>query len=139
MSRFLGVIFGLGTALSLSACGFHPLYATGTTPEGMSNYFGQVFVETIPGRQGVHLRNQLMDALTPQGTPASAAYKLSVKLEDVREGLAIRRNTEITRYNYRLTARSAVPPLTAHLRCAMNFLRRSVVSSCEKFFFAVEG
>jgi LPS-assembly lipoprotein len=70
----------------------------------MSNYFQQVFVEPIPGRQGVHLRNQLMDALTPQGTPGSAAYKLTVKLEDVREGLAIRQNTEITRYNYRLTA-----------------------------------
>ncbi|MEQ1867961.1 MAG: LPS assembly lipoprotein LptE [Micropepsaceae bacterium] len=104
MSRFLGVAFVVGAALALSACGFRPLYATGTTPDGMETYFSQVFVEPIPGRQGVHLRNQMMDALTPQGTPSSAAYKLSIKLEDVKEGLAIQSNTQITRYNYRLTA-----------------------------------
>ncbi len=104
MSRFLGVAFVVGAALALSACGFRPLYATGTTPDGMATYFSQVFVEPIPGRQGVHLRNQMMDALTPEGTPSSAAYKLSIKLEDVKEGLAIQSNTQITRYNYRLTA-----------------------------------
>jgi LPS-assembly lipoprotein len=104
MRRVLGVIFGLGAALSLSACGFRPLYATGATPDGISAYFNQVFVEPIPGRQGVHLRNQLMDALTPAGTPGSAAYSLSIKLDDVKEGLAIQANTQITRYNYRLNA-----------------------------------
>jgi LPS-assembly lipoprotein len=104
MSRFLGLAFVVGAALALSACGFRPLYATGTTPDGMETYFSQVFVEPIPGRQGVHLRNQMMDALTPEGTPSSAAYKLSIKLEDVKEGLAIQANTQITRYNYRLTA-----------------------------------
>jgi LPS-assembly lipoprotein len=96
--------FVVGAALALGACGFRPLYATGTTPDGMETYFSQVFVEPIPGRQGVHLRNQMMDALTPEGTPSSAAYKLSIKLEDVKEGLAIQANTQITRYNYRLTA-----------------------------------
>ena len=105
MNRFLGVTFIVGAALALSACGFRPLYATGTTPDGMETYFSQVFVEPIPGRQGVHLRNQMLDALTPDGTPGSSAYKLSIKLEDVKEGLAIQTNTQITRYNYRLTAK----------------------------------
>ena len=105
MSRFLGVALGVGLALGLGGCGFHPLYATGNTPDGMPSYFSQVFVEPIPGRQGVHLRNQLMDALTPEGTPASAAYRLAVKLEDLKEGLAIQTNTQITRYNYHLTAK----------------------------------
>ena len=70
MSRFLGLVFGLAAALSLGGCGFRPLYAVGTTPEGVNSYFTQVFVEPIPGRQGVHLRNQMMDALTPEGTPS---------------------------------------------------------------------
>jgi len=105
MNRILGLVFGLATALSLGACGFRPLYAVGTTPEGISTYFTQVFVEPIPGRQGVHLRNQLMDQLTPEGTPSAAAYRLSIKLEDVKEGLAIQENTQITRYNYSLTAK----------------------------------
>ena len=105
MNRVLGLAFVLVAAVSLSACGFRPLYATGTTPDGMSSYFTQVFVEPIPGRQGVHLRNQMLDALTPGGTPSAAAYRLSIKLEDVKEGLAIQENTQITRYNYSLTAK----------------------------------
>jgi LPS-assembly lipoprotein len=105
MKKFLGLALGLAAALSLGACGFRPLYAVGTTPDGVNSYFTQVFVEPIPGRQGVHLRNQMMDALTPDGTPSSAAYRLSIKLEDVKEGLAIKENTQITRYNYSLTAK----------------------------------
>lgn len=92
-------------ALSLAGCGFRPLYAVGTTPEGMSTYFGQVFVEPIPGRQGVHLRNQLLDAMTPEGTPTNSAYRLVVDLKDLKEGLAIQENTQITRYNYTLNAK----------------------------------
>jgi LPS-assembly lipoprotein len=53
----------------------------------------------------VHLRNQLLDALTPQGTPSNSAYRLSIKPVDVKEGLAIKENTQITRYNYSLTAK----------------------------------
>jgi LPS-assembly lipoprotein len=92
-------------ALSLAGCGFRPLYAVGTTPDGMSSYFGQVHVDPIPGRQGVHLRNQLLDAMTPDGTPTNAAYNLNVQLSDTKEGLAIQENTQITRYNYTLTAK----------------------------------
>lgn len=98
-------LFVFAAALSLSGCGFRPLYAVGTTPEGMSTYFEQVFVEPIPGRQGVHLRNQMLDAFTPQGTPTNAAYRLGIKLDAVKEGLAIQANTQITRYNYSLTAK----------------------------------
>ena len=92
-------------AISLAGCGFRPLYAVGTTPDGMSSYFGQVYVDPIPGRQGVHLRNQLLDAMTPDGTPTHAAYNLNVQLSDTKEGLAIQENTQITRYNYTLTAK----------------------------------
>jgi len=105
MMKFVALVVGAAAALSLGACGFRPLYAVGTTDEGISTYFTQVYVDPIPGRQGVHLRNQLMDQLTPEGTPGSAAYKLSIKLEDIKEGLAIKENTQITRYNYTLIAR----------------------------------
>lgn len=105
MNKFLSLVLALAAAAALSGCGFRPLYAVGTTPEGVSSYFSQVFVEPIPGRQGVHLRNQMMDALTPEGTPGSAAYRLSIKLDDIKEGLAIKENTQITRYNYSLTAK----------------------------------
>jgi LPS-assembly lipoprotein len=83
-------------AVALSACGFRPLYATDTTVGGMSQYYAQVFVEPS---------NQLMDTLTPAGTPQSAAYRLSIKLEAAKEGLAIQEDTRITRYNYNLIAK----------------------------------
>ena len=105
MKIVVGAFFAVVSMLALSGCGFRPLYAVGTTPEGMDTYFGQVFVEPIPGRQGVHLRNQLLDALTPSGTPSGAAYRLGIKLEDIKEGLAIQANTQITRYNYTLIAK----------------------------------
>ena len=76
MRMHVAAILVAGGALLLVGCGFRPLYATGTTPDGMSAYFEQVLVEPIPGRQGVHLRNQLMDALTPKGTPSTVAYRL---------------------------------------------------------------
>jgi LPS-assembly lipoprotein len=105
MKRVLGFAVAVCAAASVSACGFRPLYATGTTPEGMTQYYQQVLVEPIEGRQGVHLRNQLLDAFTPGGTPASGAYRLSIKLEEQKEGLAIQQDTRITRYNYNLTAK----------------------------------
>jgi LPS-assembly lipoprotein len=100
-----------GLALSLGACGFHPLYASppgangDAVGQGMTQYYSQVLVEPIQGRQGVHLRNQLMDVLTPGGTPSNAAYRLSIRLEEQKEGLAIQTDTRITRYNYNLTAK----------------------------------
>ena len=105
MKRVARAVVVAAAAISLAGCGFRPLYAVGTTPDGMSSYFGQVYVDPIPGRQGVHLRNQLLDAMTPGGTPSSAAYNLNVQLNDTKEGLAIQENTQITRYNYTLTAK----------------------------------
>ena len=107
MKRVLGFACVVGLAASLGACGFHPLYATGSSGanEGMTQYYQQVLVEPIPGRQGVHLRNQLMDNFTPGGTPSNAAYRLSIRLEEQKEGLAIQQDTRITRYNYNLTAK----------------------------------
>jgi LPS-assembly lipoprotein len=105
MKRVLGFALAVCAVSSLSACGFRPLYATGTTPEGMTQYYQQVAVEPIQGRQGVHLRNQLTDAFTPGGMPVSAAYRLTIRLEEQKEGLAIQHDTRITRYNYNLTAK----------------------------------
>jgi LPS-assembly lipoprotein len=105
MNRYLGLCLTVSTALSLSGCGFRPLYATESTPAGIAVYFEQIYVSDIGGRTGRVLRNQLMDAFTPGGTPKSAAYHLEIELNDGKEGLAIQENADITRYNYTLTAK----------------------------------
>jgi LPS-assembly lipoprotein len=104
MNRLIGVCMAAAAALSLSGCGFRPLYATESTPAGIAVYFEQIYVSDIGGRTGRVLRNQLMDAFTPSGTPSSAAYRLEIELVDSKEGLAIQENADITRYNYTLTA-----------------------------------
>jgi LPS-assembly lipoprotein len=103
--RFAALVIIGAMTQALSACGFRPLYATESTPAGIAVYFNEIFVEDIPARTGLILRNQLMDAFTPGGTPAASAYRLVVVLEEKREGLAIQENADITRYNYTLIAR----------------------------------
>ncbi len=105
MNRVLGICLASAAALSLGACGFRPLYATESTPAGIAVYFEQIYVDDIGGRTGRVLRNQLMDAFTPGGTPKSAAYRLEIELNDGKEGLVIQENADITRYNYTLTAK----------------------------------
>jgi LPS-assembly lipoprotein len=105
MNRLIGLCLASAAAVSLSACGFRPLYATESTPAGIAVYFEQIYVADIGGRTGRVLRNQLMDAFTPSGTPASAAYRLEIELTDGKEGLVIQENADITRYNYTLTAK----------------------------------
>lgn len=105
MKRIFGLCLAAAAAVSLSACGFRPLYATESTPAGITVYFEQIYVAEIGGRTGRVLRNQLMDAFTPEGTPKSAAYRLEIELGDNKEGLVIQENADITRYNYTLTAK----------------------------------
>jgi len=113
MKRVFGFALAVCAAAALSACGFHPMYAESTTPGGLMKYYNQVLVEPIQGRQGVHLRNQLMDAFTPQGTPTAVSYRLSIRLEEQKEGLAIQQDTRITRYNYNLTAKYELKDATS--------------------------
>jgi hypothetical protein len=69
-----------------------PSAATGTTPEGITTYFTQVFVSR--SCRGACICNQLMDALTcgNAAPPPPAQHQA----EDVKEGLAIQENTQIT-------------------------------------------
>jgi LPS-assembly lipoprotein len=110
--RWLAVSAMAIAALTLGGCGFRPLYATESTPAGIAVYFNEIYVEEIAGRTGLVLRNQLMDAFTPGGTPKASAYRLEIVLEDKREGLAIQENTDITRYNFTLTAKFSLRDAT---------------------------
>lgn len=90
------------------SCGFKPLYVERTTNEkwyfqsqfdGTINHeMEQVKVESINGRFGQLLRNDLLDMLTPSGIPSNPKYKLYVMLEseDVARQ-ALRRDITATR------------------------------------------
>ena len=90
--------------LILSGCGFTPLYATRTASGPMSVEFAAIRIEPIPDRLGQNVRNNLIDLLNGGVEPDAPSYRLTVRLTEDREGLAIERDTSITRYNYSLVA-----------------------------------
>lgn len=104
IGKFVAAIFAGLALAALGGCGFTPLYATQTANGPMSAALSAIRVEPIPDRLGQYVRNNLIDLLNPQGEPQAPAYRLIVRLSEDREGLAIERDTSITRYNYSLLA-----------------------------------
>ena len=88
----------------VGGCGFRPLYGQPTSGHGTVAELAAVAVNPIPDRLGQLVRNHLRDQLAPRGTPARPRYRLEIALASASEGLAIKRDEEITRSNLRLTA-----------------------------------
>lgn len=94
--------------LFLAGCGFSPLYVE--RESGSKWYYNakfdtsiveemqQVKVEPIADRFGQQLRNNLLDSLTPKGTPKHPKYRLFVKLTSKRTyDQALRQDITATR------------------------------------------
>ncbi len=84
-------------ALTLAACGFHPLY--GGLNADMQVRLSTIFVEPVEDRIGYELRNRMIDLLDGPGTPRGAAYHLKLDLTQTTQGIALQTDTTITRYN----------------------------------------
>ena len=91
-------------SLVLAGCGFHPLYGSSAAGPGIAGALSQVYVEPIPDRVGYQLRNNLLDLFNGTGSPADAAYRLRLTLNEEEQAVALQQNTNITRYNYTLKA-----------------------------------
>ena len=100
------LVLVLGSALILSACGFHPLYGSFGANPGAQRIFASIYVPPIETeRVGYQLRNSLIDLLEASASPANTRYQLNVVLREYRQGVAVQQNASITRYNYTLEAR----------------------------------
>ena len=115
-------ILALSLVLSLlTACGFEPLYAKkqndnlwyfgGKFDTSITNEMEQISIEPIAERFGQQIRNQLLDLITPLGSPKKPKYRLYVIPEDKQiTQQALRRDITATRervryaVNYRLVA-----------------------------------
>jgi LPS-assembly lipoprotein len=91
----------LAAALSLSACGLHPLYAGGGSGP-VASTLGQVEVAPIEGKSGWLMANALRDRLQTSGTPL---YRLDIRLDDQISGLGVRRDDSVSRERRVLRAR----------------------------------
>jgi LPS-assembly lipoprotein len=91
----------LAAALSLSACGLHPLYAGGSSG-AVASVLGQVEVAPIEGKSGWLMATALRDRLSASGTPL---YRLDIRLDDQISGLGVRRDDSVSRERRVLRAR----------------------------------
>ncbi|PZO88384.1 MAG: hypothetical protein DI626_01860 [Micavibrio aeruginosavorus] len=92
-------------ALSLTACGFSPMYGSAAGSQGVSAVEGldKVDIAMIPDEEGVFLRNILIDHFYRGGYPSSPAYTLQVqKIRMTEADLDITRESESTRRQIRL-------------------------------------
>lgn len=79
--------------LFISACGFEPLYVQkkqdslwyfgGEFDSSISSEMSKIKVQTIATRFGQQLRNDLLDMLTPLGTPKKPTYRLFVDVTPI--------------------------------------------------------
>lgn len=89
--------------LLAGGCGFRPLYGGGT-----QQLAAQVQFDPVPGRVGYWFTDRLRSSL-PGHQPAN--WRLQVTLLDSDQGLAVRRNDAVTRYNYRLDVTLKLYPI----------------------------
>jgi len=72
----------IAAAVSLTACGFQPLYGTTAGGSRLGAVMAGVEVTPIPGRVGQKLRNELIFANTGGGEAAPTAYKLDIVIKE---------------------------------------------------------
>jgi LPS-assembly lipoprotein len=110
------VVPALAVALAatmVSACGFRPLYGnrgarTGPVQADMTT----VQISQISNRSGQILRNRLLDKMTPGGQPTQPSFRLTIKLDENKVPLGIRKDETATRANMIQTAQYALVDVT---------------------------
>lgn len=98
--------------LTLTACGFSPVYGTGSNTEQSTSAkagLSDISIAIIPDREGQFLRNALMDRFYTSGTPASAVYSLQIKpIQENIYNFDITIDSEATRRQLKLTTDMAL-------------------------------
>jgi LPS-assembly lipoprotein len=85
--------FLLLALLPLAACGFEPVYGTGTAA---TNMLGKIEIHVVKGRNGFELRDRLLERLGSAGV--DAPYALSFKTTIKSDDLTISDDNDVTRF-----------------------------------------
>jgi|EndMetStandDraft_9_1072997.scaffolds.fasta_scaffold01318_5 LPS-assembly lipoprotein len=70
------------SAVSLSGCGFQPLYGPTASGAQLSDVMKTVDITTVPGRVGQRIRNELIFRTTGGGYAEAPKYRLDIALRE---------------------------------------------------------
>ncbi len=107
----------LPAVVLLAACGFTPLYGEGAPASRMA---GRVEVPVIDGEPGFALRERLTASL---GDPALADYRLEIKIDLKRSGVALTEQDVTTRFDIVGTAVYRLVPTRGGTAAAAGVVR----------------
>ena len=90
----------------MAGCGFRPLYGAnpGAAGAGVTDSLASIAILQGDGRVDQIVYGDLLDRLTPFGTPREPRYELRISLTELREGVALERDAAVTRFNLTLEA-----------------------------------
>ena len=108
---------GLGAAALLAACGFTPLYGSGTPASAM---IGRVEVGPVDGAPAFALREELTGRLGPPATPT---HRLDIELTLTQAGVALTQDNVTTRFDVIGTATYRLVPLAGGTAVASGVVR----------------
>lgn len=91
-------------AMLLAGCGFQPLLGRQSGSGSVSDELASIRIAPIPDRSGQLLRNALLDSLTPRGAAVTPQYALTIRLQEPRQTIALRRDDVISRSSYSAVA-----------------------------------
>lgn len=103
------VLLGLLIATcTLAGCGYHTVYGTHSgseTNSSLSNQLNAISIQPIANKEGIILRNALLDRMNASGKPEHPLYKMYVTLTSTTDKLGVKESDTATRANLKMVAK----------------------------------
>lgn len=96
-------IYCLVVLLSLTGCGYRPLYSSGSDDRGVVASLSSIAIQESDNRAGQLVRNSLLSSMRPAGTAQQNLYKLILNPELTQSTLVEQTLPGIKRIRLRLT------------------------------------
>ena len=87
--RMLALAGVAAAAVALGGCGFQPLYGPTLGGDGLADVMAAVEIETVPGRVGQELRNELIFKTTGGREALPPEYRLQIALRESAESTLV--------------------------------------------------
>ena len=96
------VIYSLVVLLSLTGCGYKPLYSSGSDGRGVVASLSSISIQETDTRAGQLVRNSLLSSIQPAGTAGDNLYRLVLNPELTQSTLVDRSIPGVKRIRLRL-------------------------------------